>query len=179
MREYEKNWRTLRDFDRGRIPPAVLDWILDHASLTRRVRSLCGDGIFRVRILSQAYRYASEAEAQVLRIQPGLRVLDRQVQLCCDDRPLVYARSLLPVTLFTGREQRLKYQGSKSLGATLFSDPTVTRGELQVANVPSEHIPGAEDEDVDVWGRRSVFRIQGKPLLVAEFYLPQLFETLS
>jgi chorismate lyase len=175
MKKYEKNWRVLRDFGRGRIPPEVLDWILDPASLTQRVRGFCGREVFRVRVLSQSYRYASTAEAQQLQILPGLRVLDRQVQLCCDDQPLVYARSLLPVTLFMGRLQRLKYQGSKSLGATLFSDPTVTRGELQVANVAGKHIPGAE-EATSVWGRRSVFRIQGKPLLVAEFYLPALFE---
>lgn len=176
MKVYEKNWRTLRDFGRGRIPPGVLDWILDSASLTQRVRSLCGAKPFRVRVLSQAYRCSSEAEARVLDIRPGLKVLDRQVQLCCGEQPLVYARSLLPVTLFTGRQQRLKYQGSKSLGATLFADPTVTRGELQVAQAAAEHIPGADNAETKVWGRRSVFRIQGKPLLVAEFYLPRLFE---
>lgn len=174
MKIYERSWRTLRDFYRHRIPPAVLDWILDPTSLTQRVRAFCGSEIFHVRVLSQAYRYASEAEARLLNILPGLRVLDRQVQLCCSEQSLVYARSLLPVTLFTGRQQRLKYQGSKSLGATLFADPTVTRGELQIASVAAEHIPGA-DEEANIWGRRSVFRIQGKPLLVAEFYLPELF----
>jgi chorismate lyase len=175
MKEYEKNWRTLRDFGRGRIPPEVLDWLLDPGSLTQRVRALCGKRPFRVRVLSQRYRCSSTAEATVLKIRPGLQVLDRQVQLCRGEQPLVYARSLLPVTLFTGRQQRLKFQGSRSLGATLFADPTVTRGELQVAQVAAENIPGAEGV-AEVWGRRSVFRIQGKPLLVAEFYLPKLFE---
>jgi chorismate--pyruvate lyase len=175
MKDYEKDWRTLRDFNRSRIPPEVLDWILDPSSLTQRVRTLCGAGIFQVRLRSQARRNASEAEARLLRIRPGLSVVDRQVQLCCDEEPLVYARSLLPVTLYTGRQQRLKFQGSKSLGATLFADPTVTRGELQVAYVAAEYIPGAAGKR-KVWGRRSVFRIQNKPLLVSEFYLPPLFE---
>jgi chorismate--pyruvate lyase len=175
MKDYEKSWRTLRDFDRGSVPPEVLDWILDPASLTQRVRGLCGAGAFRVRVLSQAHRHASEAEARLLDIRPGLSVVDRQVQLCCDAQPLVYARSLLPVTLFTGRQQRLKFQGSKSLGATLFADPTVTRGELQLAYVAGKYIPGAGKQK-NVWGRRSVFRIQGKPLLVSEFYLPALFD---
>lgn len=176
MKEYERNWRTLRDFHRRRIPPNVLDWILDPSSLTQRVRGLCGDRPFQVRVLSQAYRYASTAEARVLDIRPGIRVVDRQVQLCCGGQPLVYARSLLPVTLFTGRQQRLKHQGSKSLGATLFADPAVTRGELQVAPVSAGLIPGAEHTKANVWGRRSVFRIESKPLLVSEFYLPRLFE---
>jgi chorismate lyase len=175
MKEYERSWRTLRNFDRGRVPAAVLDWILDPASLTQRVRKLCGAGVFRVRLLSQARRYASEAEARLLGIRPGSSLVDRQVQLCCDEKPLVYARSLLPMILFTGREQRLKFQGSKSLGATLFADPTVTRGELQAAQVAGKYIPGAEKEE-NVWGRRSVFRIRGKPLLVSEFYLPALFD---
>jgi chorismate--pyruvate lyase len=175
MKEYEKNWRVLRDSGRGRVPAAALDWILDAASLTQRVRRFCGGGSFNVRVLDLSYRHARLAEARLLGISPGLRVLDRQVQLCRGEEPLVYARSLLPVTLFTGRQQRLKFQGSRSLGAALFADPTVTRGELQVAYVAAAHIPGA-DGAAEVWGRRSVFRIQGKPLLVAEFYLPQLFE---
>src|SRR3982750_3304578 len=152
MKEYEKNWRTLRDFDRRSIPPAVLNWILDPASLTQRIRGFCGSEIFQVRVLSQAYRYASTAEAQQLQILPGLRVLDRQVQLCCGKQPLVYARSLLPGILFTGRQQRLKFQGSRSLGATLFADPSVTRGELQVARVAAGIIPGAEQTAAGVWG---------------------------
>ncbi|HEY3487452.1 MAG TPA: chorismate lyase [Gammaproteobacteria bacterium] len=175
MKEYEENWRTFRNFDRYRIPPVVLDWMLDPASLTQRVRNLCGSKTFHVRVLSLTYRYLSATEAQLLNVRPGLRTLDRQVQLCCGEQPLVYARSLLPVTLFAGNLQRLKYHGSKSLGATLFADPTVTRGELQVANILARHIPGA-DTKADVWGRRSVFRIQDRPLLVTEFYLPALFK---
>jgi chorismate--pyruvate lyase len=176
MQELDRNWRSFRNFQQRGIPPAVLSWILDGDSLTQRVRALCGQRTFRVQVLQLSYRYASTAEAALLHLRPGIRVLEREVQLCCGSTPLIYARSLIPVTVFTGRAQRLKFQGSKSLGATLFSDPSVTRGALQIAALPAAHIPGAQAvAQTLVWGRRSVFHLQGQPLLVAEFYLPQLF----
>jgi chorismate-pyruvate lyase len=30
--------------------------------------------------------------------------------------------------------------------------------------------------DATVWGRRSVFRVAGKPLLVSEYFLPELLK---
>ena len=45
-------------------------------------------------------------------------------------------------------------------------------GMLAAGDIAQKYAAGAEP----VWGRRSVFRVAGKPLLVAEYFLSELAE---
>jgi chorismate--pyruvate lyase len=152
--------------------------LLEPNSLTRRLVRACGCRPFRVKLLSARYRYAALDEARALGVPNGVRVLVREVQLLCDETPWVYARSLIPVTSLQGPLQRLKRQGSRSLGATLFADRTLRRGPLEIRCVDATEVPLERDGDkrVNVWGRRSVFHVQNQPLLVSEYFLPALFK---
>ena len=102
----------------------------------------------------------------------------RQVQLLCDGRPWVFARTVIPVRTLSGAERRLARLGNRPLGAFLFADPGMSRGAVELARIGNEHAMFAEatsgivDSPAEIWGRRSVFRIGGKPLLVTEVFLP-------
>ncbi len=102
--------------------------------------------------------------------------LVRRVVLCCDDQPLVYAITIIPSTTIKGRLRRYANTGNRPLGEMLFSDRTMCREEVQVARLPKLHEAYQYTEsDEEMWGRRSVFRVSEKPLLVAEYFLPELF----
>ena len=67
--------------------------------------------------------------------------------------------------------------GNRPLGAMLFADRTMLREEVQVAILPVSHDANRYTQaDESVWGRRSVFRVAGKPLLVSEYFLPELIK---
>ena len=101
--------------------------------------------------------------------------LVRQVLLCCDDQPLVYARSVIPVTTIHGAQRRYANMGNRPLGAMLFSDRTMRREAVEVAVLPLENSVNQYTQfNEPVWGRRSVFRVAGKPLLVSEYFLPEI-----
>jgi len=103
--------------------------------------------------------------------------LVRQVLLCCGDTPLVYARTVIPVTTIKGAQRRYANLGSRPLGAMLFADRTMRREDVQVAVLPASHEANQFTRaDESVWGRRSVFRVAGKPLLVSEYFLPDLIK---
>ena len=59
----------------------------------------------------------------------------------------------------------------------LFADRSMEREEVVVTQLQTDsdlyEKTGAQGEPV--WGRRSVFKVGGKPLLVSEYYLPDLF----
>ncbi|MBE9568681.1 MAG: chorismate lyase, partial [Proteobacteria bacterium] len=98
-----------------------------------------------------------------------------QVLLCCGDQPLVYARTVIPSTTITGAQRRYANMGNRPLGAMLFSDRTMIREAVQVARLPASDVAYQYvGSDEAVWGRRSVFRVSGKPLLVSEYFLPSL-----
>lgn len=170
-------WQPAGQLQRGRVPVGLAGWLLDSASLTLRLQRLC-PGRFRVRVLSQQWGLAAPDEAQRLGMRGrGLAVI-RQVQLLCDDRPWVYARTVIPATSLRGRLRRLAHLGSRPLGGMLFSDPGMHRGAVELACIGKhEHLYTSATRTLrkrpkNVWGRRAVFRLSSHPLLVSEVFLP-------
>jgi len=175
----EAIWTPRSRLLRSRVPGAILDWLLDKASLTRRVQTAC-HGRFSVRVLSQGWTRPMLNEALALGIDPGRSALVRQVELLCDNTPWVCARTIIPRTTLTGPLRKLAHLQSQSLGAILFASPTMQRGEVEVTRISSASKThqlivrrGAKLPE-SVWGRRSVFHVYDKPLLVCEFFLPAM-----
>lgn len=170
-------WKPHRCFSRSSMPAGLSDWLLDRASLTLRLQQLC-PGRFRVQVLSQVREIPGPGEAQVLGIKPREMAMVRQVLLLCGGTPWIYARSVIPVTSLRGKLQRLAGLGARPLGGVLFADPGMSRGIVELAEImPGQAVYAAAtghllQAPAAVWGRRSVFRIAGKPLLVSEIFLP-------
>ena len=156
----------------------LCNWLLDPASLTLRLQCLC-PGQFQVRLLSQGWGRPRLDEAQALGMKQGERAIIRQVHLLCGNQPWVYARTIIPASSMRGSLRRLAHLGTRPLGAMLFADPGMRRGRVELANIKSTE-PLFEDatrhlhrQPGNIWGRRSVFRIAHKPLLVSEIFLPE------
>ena len=158
----------------SQVPACWRRCLLDRGSLTARLLAASG-GDFRVEVLRQQVGRAQLAESRLLGLPPGRRAIIREVLLHGRDTPWVYARSILPMSTLTGRQRRLKRLDNRPLGALLFADPGMRRGTLQVGRVAAASLPlaGSVSEDPEpLWGRRSVFLLDGKPLLVSEIFLP-------
>ena len=99
----------------------------------------------------------------------------REVVLLANSTPWVYARSIIPLTTLTGRLRKLRHLDNQPLGALLFRDPTMIRETVEVACLTKVNakLPTTLGElQKSLWGRRSVFRLDAKPLLVSEVFLP-------
>jgi chorismate--pyruvate lyase len=171
------HWQPSQRVLRGCIPSGLAGWLLDTASLTLRLQRLC-PGKFRVRVLSQQWGTASIDEAQALRMKPGCMAVIRQVQLLCGGEPWVYARTVIPATSLRGRLRRLAHLGTRPLGGMLFSDPGMRRASVELVRLDAgQPLYRAATRDFDkcpaeIWGRRAVFRLAKRPLLVSEIFLP-------
>jgi len=156
-------------------PPAVsADWLFDPASLTGRIVATC-KGQFSVRVLSVQRGFPRLDETLALGMRARNQALVRQVLLCCDGEPWVYARTVIPLTSLRGKLRGLTRLGNKPLGAVLFADRTMRRGEIEVTRLTAQHACYAAMQTgtrESVWGRRSVFHLYNRPLLVSEFFLP-------
>lgn len=110
----------------------------------------------------------------------GMLTLVRDVELLCNETPWVFARTLIPISSLKGSARRLTQLGEKPLGAVLFSDPTVLRGATQIAQLlPGHPLFDTASNHVDekpeqLWGRRTLFYVEKRPLLVNEIFLPAL-----
>ena len=131
-----------------------------------------------MQVLSQVRGTPRLDEAQVLGMRPRDIAIVRQVRLLCGGTPWVYARTVIPVTSLRGKLQRLAGLGTRPLGGVLFADPGMRRGIVELAELLPGHAVYAaatghmRQRPAAIWGRRSVFRMSGKPLLVSEIFLP-------
>ena len=129
-----------------------------------------------MKVISQNWQKLDNTEALAMTLEHVRSALVRQVLLCSDEKPLVYARTVIPSTTIQGAQRRYANMGNRPLGAMLFADRTMRREEVEVGVLPANHAALQYSKyDGPVWGRRSVFRVSNKPLLVAEYFLPELF----
>lgn len=151
------------------------DWLLDATSLTARLKQQ--SQTFQVSLLGQHIEPCQAHEANNF-ITIGEQVLVREVILYCDQKPHVFARSLLPIKSLTGEQKNLASLGEQPLGQVLFNNPKLHREIVQVAEIsPSQRIHELAamiglKVNHNLWGRRSLFFIENKPLMVAEVFLP-------
>ena len=187
-------WRpVLRAAPRGIIP-----WLTDRDSLTAAVRARCGE--LRVRVLRQGFGRVMSDEAPMIGAWPGARVWVREVALVADGVPWVWARSVArPGDLRTAWRD-LAGLGNRSLGAALFADPRVGRGNLLArpldrrdprgraaatcfgpaaldgANLTAARAsaskPGPDGGAAALWARRSLFCRGHGRMLVTEVFAP-------
>lgn len=156
------------------------DWLLDSGSLTAKLIKK-SKGEFRVSVLKQSICAITLSEKQILGIPNRQWAMIREVVLYGNNTPWVYARTAVPLSTLQGPLRRLYYLGNKPLGEQLFTDPSMQRGNMQVAQFLPSQIPlyiyqkqRAGNNEGATWGRRSVFRLSSQPLLVSEVFLPAL-----
>ena len=107
--------------------------------------------------------------------------LIREVSLQVDSVPWVFARSVLPADTLNGSNRFLRHWDSRPLGEFLFKHKGCTRGDFEFTLISGNHksIPHDLRSESSLWGRRSLFFLNSKPLCVAEFYLPAFVKHLN
>lgn len=159
------------------VPAGLAAWLTDHDSLTAAVRGRCRS--LRVEVLGQRLGRALSDEAGLLGVRPGARVWVREVALLADDVPWVWARSVARRDDLRTAWRDLAGLGDRSLGAALFADPRIGRGELLV-RVLSRRDPRGRSAiarfgappDTGLWARRSLFHRGPGRILVTEAFSP-------
>jgi chorismate--pyruvate lyase len=160
------------------LPRPLRAWLSDQGSLTQRLKSRCGS--FRVVPLATGMARVNADEYAMLGMAPGTRAYVREVMLLCNEEPVVFAHSVLPPASLRGGWNDITRLGNRSLGEALFSDPRIERQALAYRCVRCDHpLYRATTMHYPVtvstlWARRSIFCLNGHPLLVTEVFLPAI-----
>ena len=154
--------------------PYLKNWLLDTGSLTERLQSHCRD--FRVQLIGQRPLAAEHEEFLHMAIPPQQQSSTdwqvREVILWGENRPWVFARSIIPDALCCADLASL---GNRPLGKVIFNDPRFVRLPFQVGKwlQPDSLLQALGIQPVaELWGRRSVFHFEQTKMMVAEIFLP-------
>ncbi len=178
----EPEWCKASPELRHKTPDIFWQWLIDTGSLTERLRS-AAQGAFQVRVVRLCRERPMWSERQVLQLPDRQQALVRHVLLLGRGKPWVFARTVIPVTSLNGALRHLTYLGDKPLGVVLFSDKSLFRSEIEITACDSasaffnDMTACLECAPETIWGRRSVFKLKGQPLLVSEFFLPDISHT--
>lgn len=163
---------------RGSVVPALRPWLTDPASLTARIRARCRQ--FSVAVLAQGLARVRRDEASLLGLRQDELAWLREVVLEADGVPVVYARSMMPRANLQGPWACFTGLGNRPLGAALFANRRIVRQPLHVARLDTRDgryhraASVAPCGEPSLWGRRSVFLLENRPLLVCEIFLPAI-----
>ncbi len=151
--------------------------ISDVGSLTARVRNTCA-GAFAVQLINQSVVTPHPSEAELLGLSGSTSAIARQVFLCCDDQPKIFARTIIGLLaknkLLTDRVSEL---GEQSLGSLLFRDPLAKKHLIHFARIARTDVffdgmHSFEGSSSDpIWVRRTLYEYEGCELIVYEAFL--------
>lgn len=153
-------------------------WLRDHGSLTRRIRQRCTR--FAVRNVRSGLARIAYDESSLLGIGPQQLAYSREVFLCADGQPVVFAHSACAQDHLRGAWSALRTLGNQPLGAVLFAMPLVQRKPLHYKALRGTHPLYQRAAAVlnvapaRLWARRSLFFLHDAPLLVTEVFLPEI-----
>jgi len=158
LKLYQLQWLPL---SMPELPPRARSWLFEEDSMTVRLESYCQTltvDVLREGFIDSQLLLPHEAEVSVFDHEQ--RYWLREVVLSGDNNPWLMGRTVLPESTLTGREVALTSLGESPLGRYLFSSPLLSRDFIH---------PGKND---DLWGRYSLLRLSGKPLMLTEIFLP-------
>jgi chorismate--pyruvate lyase len=153
-------------------------WLHDHGSLTQRIQQRCEK--FSVLPVRSGLARIAYDEACLLGIAPHQFAYSREVFLHADGKPVVFAHSTCTSEHLRGAWKAMNGLGNLSLGSLLFTHPLVIRQPLHFKALRAHHplyrsaIQNLEGASDSLWARRSLFTLQGAPLLVTEVFLPEI-----
>lgn len=170
-------------------PASLRPWLTEGGSLTERLKD--HSRTFRVQCLHQRVARCLSDEAAVIGLHRPGRVWEREVLLRCDNTPVVFAHTVVPMSATAADWPLFSALGERSLGTTLFGDPQVRRGVLEFARLREGHplaqrAAAALDMENEaspreriLYARRCLYRRRQGTLLVTEVFLPSVLDLRS
>ncbi|MGI2067750.1 chorismate--pyruvate lyase family protein [Shewanella sp. MF08487] len=154
------------------------EWLIATGSLTQKLKTCCTE--FEVKVLGEGHYAPLNGEYP----QQG-SVWIREVLLCLDTVPWVFARTLIPESLMSERQGDFLSLGSRPLGELLFSQDNFIPGRIEVASFETcsrlAHLAESLQQTVehDLWGRRRYFHHGEHEMIVSEFFLPAAEQAIN
>jgi len=154
------------------------EWLLAPGSLTQKLKTCCDK--FEVKILGEGQCAPLEGE-----YPKQNTVWVREVLLCLDSVPWVFARTLIPQSLLSTRQADFLGLGTRPLGELLFSQDSFIPGRIEIAQFDTDSRLAllaqslAQNVEHELWGRRRYFHHDEEEMFVSEMFLPAAVQAMA
>ena len=153
------SWITSKEFHNESIDTHVKSWLTETGPITNRIKS---NGTFKLELIKDEVGTVKRTDANFLGEDLG-EIKIREVLLLSNNKPKVFARSLIPNRTIEKGLSELGELGSKPLGDILFEKEIFKKIETVFAKF-------SESGNL-YWGRKSKYLVKVYPLSVMEIFL--------
>jgi chorismate--pyruvate lyase len=165
MKKLGRSWIDLNHAVLHSAPLIWQDWLSYPLSLTQYVEKRTEKSV-SIQVLTDKNQLVLNDEQDLFR-RSFRHCRVREVYLCVDSIPVVFARSILPTSSCAGINRDLLQVGNKPLGDVLFKNGQAPILLRQVTEIPRIG-----------FGRRTLYQLRGHPILITEFFLPALLDKI-
>jgi chorismate--pyruvate lyase len=180
-RRLRSAWNRVDSGELHQAPRKWQPWLSDTGSLTQKIERVIGQKL-EVLVLRDCRQNLNSDESRYFHFKIK-RCRVREVLLCANSIPLVMAHSIIPTTSSSGSNHEVLRLGRKPLGAVLFAKTRMhskQKPPREIARLDKQsplwkkcfqqysELPSVS------WARRTLYQLQGRPLLVSEVFLPAL-----
>lgn len=152
-------------------------WLKTTSSITNKAKAACHQ--VNLQLLNEQWE-EREGEATFV----------REILIFCDEKPAWYAQTLIPKKTYARRKSQFDSLKNQPISTILFTDSSITREKFVYAyltpssieyqnaiayykkSMPFDSVPAS------LWGRKSIFRIDGEPLSIMEIFFPSVLPPL-
>ncbi|WLH30022.1 chorismate--pyruvate lyase family protein [Pseudomonas canadensis] len=156
--------------------PLILNWLFDEGSMTQRLTRLSNNG-FSITPLFEGWQPLRDDECAALDLPPASVGWVRETYLHGNGQPWLFARCVAARSTLQGDGLHMDALGSRPLGELLFSEHAFSRQAIEVCRYPRQWLP--KDNQIEgLWARRSRFDRGALSVLVAEIFLPSVWQAV-
>ena len=153
-------------------------FLFENGSLSRLIQDRFR-GKLHIDLINESWSTAITCEKKLLSLRNYEIIFVRESCLSCNNKKLVYARTVIPRKTLKVQNHTLTRLGKKPLGEVLFNNNKIFRENIKYAKIPlyNELYNKAKkhcDIYSDLYGRQSIFYVKNKPLLLIEVFLPDI-----
>ena len=137
----------------------ILSWLNEPGSITSRIKSFSD---FKLKLLRDGPGEVDAAEDDLI-ISNYEENNIREVVLCSNEEPLIYAKSIIPLETIRLGLDVLGNLKENPLGDILFSNPEIKKKYMLFAKF--------ESNKKIFYGRKGIYTVKGYPFSVCEIFL--------
>lgn len=160
---FSNGWHPLNSISLANTPVEWRHWLEYEGSLTSKLIKF-SDGEFEVRVLREHWARPTRYAATKLNLDQHLAVRVREVELLCNNKVVVFARTIIPLLLHQRNQTLFNAMGSRPLGHFLFREGQIDIGKRDIRVHHSA-------EGHDIYARATPYTFRGSKILVCEHFV--------
>ena len=168
-------------------PQRLIAWLTGSQILSAELSKVYAT--LSLKVLSEGAEVILEAEqAALLKLTPVQEsYYVRSVFLIGNNTPVIFARTVIPEKTYQQYAENFATLGNQFIGLRLLHNKeNVIRNDFEYAVVKTQNplyqkalCFGAQNQAPTLWARRSVFWMEGLPLLITELFLSALHQDMD